>query len=413
MNPTISYSFFQPSGNIPASLVTSRTSSVLLPNLFGQLAEVLGGVPGQGYDPVTRKPNGLFIGQEFENLLLQATDLSVSPWASQYTCTATAAAGTAPDGTNTLSKVQDLDPSYRSGRKQAVTVLDDLLTRVAGGFVQADTSTIITLQVAYFGGVTPLDVYVELDTTTGETTLGGPGAAACVAFGAEPFGGGVFLLWAAVTNNGTGNVSLQQAIYPSGAVSNTPVNQQLACFSWGNFIGLGTVPPMPVLTTTTAVLQDADLYQLDLDLSKFNQSQGTLVCLVKLPNPALWSQEPVLFCLDGGPTEVLQVSLGEAGHQLKYTTMASGVESVSLEQGTILAQDWLCVVVTYSPTGFTLTANGVHVASTGTGVVPSGMSRLTLGSKWDGTQQLQSYLGCFLYFPTVLTADETLELSEV
>lgn len=413
MLPTLGANFLNPNRTVPSWLVCSRLSSIYPVGFKGYIEEVLTGVPAFSYNPLTGLMKGLLVEQAGINLIYHSDDMSVSPWTSQYTCNATASAAGDPFLGSSATRIADADTSYRSGRKQSTTVADDLLVRVLGSMVKKDTCSRISLQGAYYGGVTPLETLLELNPTTGDITLGGAGASAVNGYGMEALRDGYFLLWMAIQNNNTGNVSLQHGVYPNGLVSNTPLTDQLACYACGNFLLEGYVPTSRVPTAGASGNRSADLYQVDLSSLMFDPLKGTLIIMAHTPPANYWPQNPCVVCLDGGSSNYLYAGLGGSGAQVELKGVVSGSSVISVTKAAAPTSGILSLGLTYANNSYGLFVNGTKAGSQASGGLPSTLNRMTLGCRWDGTHYWNNPICSFLYFPDVLSDSEIESLTEV
>lgn len=91
-------------GSMPSGLTFTRASSATRINSSGLVETVTTNTPRFDYDPVTRLIKGLLIEPQRQNYYTDSNDLSTANWTFSGT-TRTGAAGTAPDGTNTATRV--------------------------------------------------------------------------------------------------------------------------------------------------------------------------------------------------------------------------------------------------------------------------------------------------------------------
>jgi hypothetical protein len=118
----------------PRVTVTRALNTATRVNSSGLIETVNADLPRFDYDRTTLAPKGLLIEEARTNLLLQSSDASQSPWTpasggAGALAVVTAAAGIAPDGTNTAVRVQfnctdASSSSNRSRIQQSVTVVN-------------------------------------------------------------------------------------------------------------------------------------------------------------------------------------------------------------------------------------------------------------------------------------------------
>ncbi len=173
--------------------------------------------------------------------------VNFSAWNLFGTGTATANAGTAPDGTTTATLLADNDTANIVYFDNIVTVTSDSNTWTFSVFLKQGTAARTSIVTYLLGGSTPEAGGYYTDITWSTMTLQTNCAGVITSVG-----GGWYRLQCSITNNNTGNTSLYSRISPAGMLSTASATGTV--YAWGaqteksNNVATTYIP-----TTTSAV----------------------------------------------------------------------------------------------------------------------------------------------------------------
>jgi Conserved hypothetical protein 2217 (DUF2460) len=157
------------------------------------------------------------------NNLVYSQDFTNAAW-TKASATATGAAGTAPDGTNTAVSLNDTSASVAGVVEQSITVADDGATYSVSAWVKQGTGAICLIGGQLVGG-TAVTRGVALDPATGHWTAADHGFTLAAAPVVTSYPDGWWRVSFQIANNSSGNTSLIAFLYPAWAASlATPVN---------------------------------------------------------------------------------------------------------------------------------------------------------------------------------------------
>lgn len=211
------------------------------------------------YDPVRQAPQGTMRGaatlnagvsagavsavlagvRAVNNLLVQTRDVNGSAWSAINGGTATSDTTTAPDGTVTADTLTDGNGSLSAGRRQTLTVADDLASYCGSVFVRktsGGTSPTFQFQLSLQNG-SVVTRQVRINTDLG-TVLAGTG-------NVVDYSTDWWRVDATVTNDASGNTELRFDLFPAvntygGTTNDASATGSAIC--WGAQVELGTAP---------------------------------------------------------------------------------------------------------------------------------------------------------------------------
>lgn len=192
-----------------------------------------------GLPTVTAVIRGAKIFDPRVNYCVWSEDFTNAAWQAVNTKSVTANTTYGLDGTLTGDTLTDGSATFFDGIYQSLAVPNDSSPRCFSVFVEktaGGTSPTFGINFRYAGG-TPVVGTIRLNTDTGATAGSATG-------GAMDYG--VFWrLWCTITNNSTGNVTMNVELYPATDFNGSLVDNAAATGSakiWGAMLNNGTTP---------------------------------------------------------------------------------------------------------------------------------------------------------------------------
>jgi len=346
----------------------------------GLLTEVQANVPAFEYN-ADGTYRGLLVEPAGTNLFLQSQTISVSPW-SQVIAGAgvapviTATAGTAPNGTNTGTRIQlnagGVTINDRSIWRQAVTIVN-ATTYTCSIWVRATSAGVVgnTVRIA-FEGTSPIA------TTTHTLTLG----------------------WQRISVTGLSNTTSGQILIECRG---TVTGQTADLLAWGAQLETGSVATSYIPTVASTANRVADSVTLTGASSLIGQTEGTLYAEVEARKFTSTGDRRVLnIRVDG--SNVINLSVASTSGAYNFDIINGGASQVAITSSAIVGTiDRLAAV--YKVNDFALYINGTLIGTDASGTVPNVTTgTIGLGIRGDGaaSTQLNGWIRSAVLFTTRL-----------
>jgi hypothetical protein len=361
----------------------TRSSAAYYTNSSGVLTNATSNAPRFDYDPVALTSKGILLEGSSTNLITYSQALS--SWIYSQYITATAASGTAPDGTNTAN---------------LITATNTTAVEAGNTFAVAGAGTNFAASVYAKAGTNPY-VYVGI-TWTGVAS--------------NQYAGAVFNLSAGtVTQNvqsGTGVVLVSASIAPAGngwyrciivatqptgvtgdnffiglppsATGNTfavygqpPATNGNTIYVWGVQVEALPFASSYIPTTSSTASRAADSFS---GISIAAMSAGTLYASA---STLYASQAQRVLEIDDGTTNnraSLSLNASAAG---EFDLISGGSSEAALTAGSVTAGTAIKLAAAYQANDFALVAGGGTPATSSSGSIPS-LSKLQIGADAAG-----------------------------
>jgi hypothetical protein len=321
---------------------------------------------------------GLLVEEQRNNILQRSEALNISPWSGDNSGgtnpIVTANQAIAPDGTLTADRVQLNRGTGTFSRLQQI-------------IVAASAVYTFSVYLKLHSGATPANVGIRVDTT----------GVNCV-----------------VTN------AWQRFSVTTSSATITPVPQILLfstlgsdatadIVAWGAQTEAGTFPTSYIPTEATAVTRNADVATMTgTNFSDwFNPTEGTFV---------------FEFTTDGAANRYYyQISTAvETNSMYGYTggtftrpvyVLIGGSLTVSLISATVASNTPIRLSASYKENDFGSAENGTALRTDTSSAVPA-VDRLSIGSRFNGLQQINGHMRQFFYYPQRITNAELLAFSK-
>jgi hypothetical protein len=344
---------------------------------------------------------GLLIEEQRTNLLLQSARFDQSPWADDGTATViTTASGTAPDGTNSLVKVDDQSAVAVAGRGQTVTITSGTGSYTGTVFVKAGSSACASIRLALAGG-TAVNAEAVIDPVNGQVQW--RSGVAGTALSIKAIGGGIYRVEATITDNGTGNTSLTIITRPAFATtySNT-INAAATGYTyfWGAQLEAGSFATSYIPTTTAAATRAADVAVVSSLAGWWSASQGTFVA--EYTRPFASGSAAYLgrvFSMYDPNNEIAIYSNGPAGDE--FRVFNNNVGQAQLAFGASSANSRVKLAGAFAANDFAATMNAVTPTTYSVGTVPTA-SAMYIGNRQAGDRSHNGWIRRIAFYPTRL-----------
>lgn len=250
------------------SFTRTGTSQASYYNSSGLLQTATTNTPRFDHDPVTHAAQGLLFEESRTNRLLNSSNYSA--WA-QVTASVSAAAGTAPDGTNTAQRVIANTIGVNNGLISQ-NVSGSFTTYTLSIYAKAGSSNALRLQPNSNIDSVITGYIVTYDLSAVTTTIGGSygGKFSNIYAAIQDVGNGWYRCSTTYTVTGsTYTGSLVSWIYPYTGTPAAGANILL----WGAQLEIGAQASSYIPTTSAMVTRGADILSLPA-ASWFNQTNG-------------------------------------------------------------------------------------------------------------------------------------------
>jgi hypothetical protein len=255
--PSLSLDFMAP-GTLDPRITFTRASTATYTDASGTIQTAATNAPRWDYDPVTHALRGLLIEEARTNLLTRSIPLGGS-WAN-LSATTTGAAGTAPDGTNTLVQLAE-DTSSGFHMTYSPVTISASSTNLFSVYAKASQVRYLQLTVDDAGSN---GVFTTFDLQAGAIS-GAPttfGAAVAGAASIQLVGNGIYRC--SMTAN-VGAATGARTLLALSNLGNPPLfpqyvgNSTNGLFIWGAQVEQGAFPTSYISTTTAAVTRAQDI----------------------------------------------------------------------------------------------------------------------------------------------------------
>jgi hypothetical protein len=380
-----------------AQLEQSSTVGEYIPT-----TSTINSAPRFDHNPTTGESLGLLVEEARTNLLTYSEQFNDAAWSASG-ASITANAVTAPDGTITADKIVEdsansnhwvfRNPSFTSGT-----------TYVASVFAKAAERTQVHVQVggtSAFGGLT----FAIFDLTTQSVVSSGNSPVTSI----TSHGNGWYRLTVSKAATATASPQLQIGVASGNANSYTGDGTS-GIYLWGAQLEAGAFPTSYIPTTTTAVTRSADVASISGSnfSSWYRQDEGTIYAEGG-PSVSTINKTQLLATVNDNSSN----NRWYVGKKFDSTTVAEfGVASGGAGQAFILSTPSSIVNAKYAAAyrvdSFGFIASGGALGVDTSGIVPSGIDRLLIGTLDSASNNINGTIRRLTYWPTRLP-DSTLQ----
>lgn len=380
-----------------AQLEQSSTVGEYIPT-----TSTINSAPRFDHNPTTGESLGLLVEESRTNLFLQSNQFDTT-WTNSNS-SETAAAGIAPDGTNTAWELRDTSDAsaaahsltqsvpFTSGNAYTFTVWMKAGTLNEGG---------IAIPSAAFGAVLinriNLSTGAVISTSVNSTTV------------VTPFGNGWYRIALTATATATASGSVQ--IRPMNGGTTYIGTGTGTVLIWGAQLEAGALPTSYIPTTSATVTRSTDVASISGSnfSSWYRQDEGTVFVSARTnaTHGGVNSFPRIYAISDGTNDNVIQnyyrVLSGytDAGYNVTTLTVAqAGIDTNNERNGQSQS-------TAYANNDFAFAINGSLVNTDNTGTVPT-VSQLRLGARGTGLGLLNGTIRRLTYWPQRLP-NETLQ----
>ncbi len=388
--PVADYNFLL--GNIPGAMTFTRGSSGSFYNSAGTVQLAATNVARFDTIPSTLDARGLFLEGSRTNSILQNADFSISPWGAGTSgnSPATAASGTAPDGTNTATSLNDNSAAAALGRLQAVTVTSSSNPYSGSVFLKAGTSGIVSLRASLTGGLTVAgEVVVDLSNGNAQWRSGNTGTS----FSVQAINNGWYRVGVVITDNASGNASYRLEIRPAFATSYSATLDAAAqgtCLAWGAQASAGNFGSSAIPTTSSAVARSADILT-GASSTFIPASVGAYIIRATIPNLGGTANQAFLHLDDGSNNNRFMIYNPSSSTDLRVYRTTGGAAGESVV-GTLTAGSTVNLGLTIDRSGRAAASLNGAAAVAVAGGPTSGITTFRLGSNSAGLENMFGYL---------------------
>jgi len=344
--------------------------------------------PRLEYD-ASGNPLGLLIEEARTNVLAYSNRLSGSSWQGTN-CSITTDSTTSPDGSINASKVTcSVDGGTSSVWQYAIS--SGLNGNYSNSlYLKADTLNYAQLNVGYLVS----SFVANFDLINGTVThILGTGATI------TDVGNGWFRCTLPFNTLGSGGfgvtpIDSMSSIRRSGAVGSV--------FVYGAQTEVGSFPTSYIPTSGSAVTRAKDLASLPVERFAFNDTKGSVVVSAEM----VTSSSSKGIASFKGNASLENIGLYEiASGNMVYEVRSSSTNQASYNVP--LAFNNFKVGYVFKTNDFNLAVNGTAYTTDTSGVVPTGLSTLLIGSIYDvGTNLMNGHIKQIQYYPKRLSNEE-------
>ena len=360
--------------NGDGDFTTTRTSSATRVNKSGLIETVLSNVPRLDYSDGSCP--SLLLEPESTNYATNSNNISVWNNLTQNgSITSTANYSTAPDGTQTASRLQmSVNGSgYALKSKSTTSIIGDYVASV-----YLKTTSGNTQNVCAAGRGSIQDVF----SVTGE--------------------------WQRFEINGNATNGLSSyfnlGVYTSFAGADNPID----ILAWGGQIEAGTRASSYIPTTTSAVTRNADTCFGAGNINVFNDSEGILF----FKTATRYFGSSYYLSLSNGSTSNRILFRFTSTTQIRLTIISNNSSSVDQYVNVPNITQYNNYAIKYKQNDFALWVNGSEVATDTSGNTPINLSEFAFDSG-NGTLPFAGNVKDVRYYNTALTDAELQELTTI
>lgn len=354
-------------------------------------------------DPVTLASRGLLLEGGRTNLALRSQEFDNAAW-TKLNASVAADATAAPDGTTTADKIV-ADSStgvHRINRTATLVAGTDYIASVyfkAGEYGFG--------RIEFYHGTAAIAVHVDLsDGTISYASSGTAG----VTYGVTQHRNGWWRFWAKVTATGAGAGVLYLSGLPTGdgAGATFTGDGTSGVFIWGAQLEAGAFPSSYIPTTSAAVARAADVCSIPVTDFPWNPAEGTLFLEFNLP--AFDAAFPHLAAFSDGTSNNLVLLLyfnGPSSPSMYASLRSGGVTGAAVGYSSLIGAAGITqkVAFAWKSGAQTLVRNGLVVDTDTQAAIPAGITKLNLGSAWNGANANGLYRKA-LYLPRFASTAE-------
>lgn len=381
-----------------SSIITYTGSGRTYTDALGILRAQASNTPRIEFDPITGAGLGLSVWGARTNLALQSADASSATW-TKTAYTVTANATTAPDGTLTADLVSGdgtTNGNHDFGQSIAAVIGTAYAISV---YLKAGTLTSYRLAGKTIAWWTVLpSARFNLEAGTVMASTGDKPATI------ENVGNGWYRCTIYGTCTGGTGVGIAGGPIPAAATSNTydGAANPGGCYVWGFQFEAGSAPSPYIPTAASAVTAPVDGVTITgANFSKwFNPNEGTFVVLSRRAGNV--SGAYVLMASDATSQNLIGFPNGAGSpQQRRFDVLASGTAQAQL----VLTSNSTMtdfVAGSYKANSFSGSINGGAILTDTSGLLPSGIDMLEIGSAIGSTNKVNGTIARILYFPRAL-----------
>lgn len=397
--PSIFYDFTNGQyGNSLSSISLTRNSTAYFRGGNGFLLSAGNNVQRFQHDN-NLKNLGLFCEGVNQNVCLQSENLGTTWTNTNTTESLNVVATTDPAGGNTADKLEEDSATgeHRINQTFTGTSANQLLTFSI--WVKASERNIIRLQLLNNSASNGGNAYYDLTGSGTARNIANNGTGTSTSAGIEAYPDGWYLC-RLTTNPNDVDANSRILIYlvSTGTTTNYAGNTGSGVFLWGAQLQVGNILTSYIPTTISAVSSTADNYLLSNISSLIKQGEGTIFAkaIVLGGNPV---SRTILSLNDGTVNNAVTLRLNNSGLGNLFI-QNGGASQVDAPAGTgFMGNIQLRIAASYRNGVFSIASNGSTFSTTNTGVVPSGLDRISLGCLADGSSPMNGHLQQIAYWP--------------
>jgi hypothetical protein len=350
------------------------------------------------HNPTTGESLGLLVEESRTNLLLQSNQFDTT-WTNSQS-SETAAAGTAPDGTNTAWELRDtVDAVTTSHLIQQTIAFTSGLTYTASMWAKAGTLPAVnSLGILFPSSAFGALLISRFNLSTGIVSSAAAGSTNTIT--AYPNG------WYRCTMSLPATATTSAGIgFRTGTNSATSYvgDGNGTILLWGAQLEAGAFPTSYIPTTTATATRSADVASITgANFSSFyNQVEGTLFADSNQANVTPVSR--IVAVSDNASSNRIILSRASAsGGNINFTVTDAGIAQVpTIILGTSIAAGTSNkVAAVYKAADFAGIVNGLTPVTQGTGTVPGVLTQLTIGNGENlGSNPMTGTIKRITYWP--------------
>jgi len=339
---------------------------------------------------------GLLIEEARTNLLTYSEDFSNAAY-SKTDCSVTSNATTAPDGTTTADKLS-FATTNNSFHFISKGITMGAESHTVSAFFKAGEVASASIFLSRGGNVGG-----SFNLSTGVATASGTGNTANMV----DVGNGWY--HCSVTNDGSTDIdnSIRLGI-GNGALSSFVGVIGQGIFAWGAQLEAGAFPTSYIPTTGATATRAADVASIPTANFGYNSDAGSILVEAQRFGTNAY---PRSVMIDAG-NESTSIGLGAWGSVTSLTALikVGGVKQAEMFLGNIGTSAFKNSLA-YKENDFAASRDGNTVLTDTSGVVPTGLTTLTIGRNGVTTQFLNGHIKSIQYYPRRLSNAQLQELT--
>jgi hypothetical protein len=349
--------------------------------------------PRFDFDPVTRQPRGILIEEQRTNLLTYSEQFDNAAW-TKVAVTVPTTNGIAPDGNATADTLQADGTSSQHYVNQSGVPSGS--AHVFSIYAKAGTASFLNIQI------TGANIYAQWNILTGALVFSGAGTGTLTSTAQESVGNGWYRLAVAFTQSSGSTQNVRLHVLDAAVNSPNPTTSASGnILIWGAQLEAGGFATSYIPTIASTVTRSVDVATISGSLFSqwYRQDAGTFVASCSMLALSTATTQELLETDSGGVANAITLRANNTVGQTSSTATTASVSQGFIDISGAAANTLQNVALGVSTNNTAMVRNGGAVGSDATYAVPTGLIRISLGSRTNSGAPLNGHIRSIRYIP--------------